>query len=102
MHSFQLWKKLITLITYFDPYTKNALFWSLNWFLCFFSPDMKTYFITGRASPNYVPFDTRMARRTSSNPASFLIPSITHTDITVSLSTNSKQYVSDKTMLVKE
>ena len=39
---------------------------------------LRTYFITGRASANFVPLDTRLARRTSSTPATFLIPSITN------------------------
>ncbi|TRY74079.1 hypothetical protein TCAL_07404 [Tigriopus californicus] len=51
--------------------------------------DMKTYFITGRASPNFVPLDTRMARRTSSTPATFLLPAITQTDATGNVVTQS-------------
>ena len=35
---------------------------------------LRTYFITGRASTDIVPLDTRLARRTSSTPATFLLP----------------------------
>ena len=46
---------------------------------------MKTYFICGRATTNFVPVNTRLARKTSSTPASFLLPALTTTDTAVSL-----------------
>jgi hypothetical protein len=44
---------------------------------------MKTYFICGRATTNFVPVNTRLARKTSSTPATFLLPALTTTDTSV-------------------
>ncbi len=37
-------------------------------------PDLRTFFITGRANTSIIPLDTRLARRTSSNPATSILP----------------------------
>ena len=44
---------------------------------------MKTYFICGRATTSFVPVITRLAQKTSSTPASFLLPALTTTDASV-------------------
>ena len=78
---------------HFIPRFMFAIILSTNFFYTIFMTyssfsDMKTYFITGRTKSSDDILDTRLARRTSSTPATFLVPTITKTDVdahTVSL-----------------
>jgi len=47
-------------------------------------------FIRGRATTNFVPINTRLARKTSSSPGSFLLPTLTTTDLSTNPDSTAK------------